>query len=431
MTTDDPQRGLQSGLAEFPGAPSGGEVATVDVRDAANRLRRIETITELSVSQLPMEELLDELLRRLRTLFEVDTAAVLLVQSSGELVPIAARGLEEEVGHGVRIPFGQGFAGRIAAGAEPIILTEVNSSSVVNRVLVDKNVKSLLGVPLFDGADVIGVLHIGALAERSFDDDDIEVLRLAADRAAAAVTSRRADLDRASAATLQQSLAPRQLPSLPGYTFAARYVPGSQYGVSGDWYDVFTLPGGEVGIAIGDVMGHGLGAATLMGRIKSALRAHALEHDDPAVAVRHLDHTLQHFEPGQICTLVYAVLAPGTGAIRFSSAGHLPLVLASPSSPARLIGQKVGLPLGVDLGVARTTNLLTLERGGLLGLFTDGLIDQRTIDLDVGLATAAEVLDDVAHASEHNAETACTALFARTVGENEVKDDVTILAVGR
>lgn len=420
MTSNDPQ-----------GASAhDASVSDPVAQDHEERLRRFESLTELSVSQLPMEELLDELLRRLRTLFAVDTSAVLLLEGSEFLVPIAACGIEEEVRQGVRIPIGRGFAGHVAAVGEPVVLTEVSSATVYNEILIRKGIQTLLGVPLFDGETVIGVLHIGALSERTFDEGDIAMLRFAADRVAAAITSRRADIDRAAAAALQQSLAPRQLPSLPGYQFAARYVPGSKYGVSGDWYDVFALPGGEFGIVIGDVMGHGLRAATIMGRIKSALRAYALDHADPAVVVHHLDRKLQHFEPGHICTLVYAVLDPATGLIRFTSAGHLPVAIVSPAAPPRLVGQKVGLPLGVDLTVARTTNLLTLEQDGLLCLFTDGLIDQRRTDLDDALAAIADILGNV-RSTINRADSACAALMARMVGEKEVQDDVTILTAAR
>ena len=407
-------------------------VATV--REVRERLRRIEAVTDVALSKLTTEDLLDELLARLQELLDVDTAATLLLDESGQfLSPVASRGLEEEVRHGVRIPFGRGFAGRVAAEARPIAIAEVTPSNVINPILLRKKVRSLLGVPLLVGDTVLGVLHVGTLRPRAFSDEDIAVLQLAADRAAGAINARRSYIDRAAAASLQHSLAPRRLPDIPGYRLAARYVPGSQYGVSGDWYDLFTLPDDRIGIVIGDVMGHGLRAATIMGRIKSALRAYALDHGDPATVVHHLDRKLQHFEPGQMATLIYAILDAATGAIMFSSAGHLPLTLVSAGGHARLFEKTDGLPLGVDLAAPRSTVTLTLEPGSLLCLLTDGLIDQHNSDIYTGLTSVRSVLaHSVTADSPYGlAESACAALMTTLIGDRHVDDDVTILAIGR
>jgi len=408
--------------------------ALATVREVRERLRRIEAVTDVALSKLTVEELLDELLSRLQELLEVDTAATLLLDESGQfLSPVAARGLEDEVRHGVRIPFGRGFAGRVAAEAHPIAIAEVTPSNVINPILLRKKVRSLLGVPLLDGDTVLGVLHVGTLRSRVFSADDTAVLQLAADRVAAAISARRAYIDRAAAVSLQRSLAPRRLPDIPGYQLAARYVPGSQYGVSGDWYDVFSLPDDTIGIVIGDVMGHGLRAATIMGRIKSALRAYALDHGDPATVVRHLDRKLQHFEPGQMATLIYAILDPATGVVTFSSAGHLPVTLVSADGQARLLEKTDGLPLGVDLAAPRSSVTLTLEPGSLVCLLTDGLIDHRDSDIHAGLTTVRTVLaDTITTASSYgSAESACAALMTSLVGDRHIDDDVTILAISR
>ncbi len=99
------------------------------------------------------------------------------------------------------------------------------------------------------------------------------------------------------------------LPGIPGAELSARYRPGKA-DVGGDWYDVFTLPSGEVGIVMGDVAGHGIAAAVVMGRMRSTLRAYALETDDPAEVLRRLDRKMQHFEPDATATVVYAVCEP-------------------------------------------------------------------------------------------------------------------------
>jgi serine phosphatase RsbU (regulator of sigma subunit) len=130
---------------------------------------------------------------------------------------------------------------------------------------------------------------------------------------------------------------------------AARYVPGSG-NVGGDWYDVFALPSGEVCAVIGDVAGTGLKAAVIMGRIRSALRAYALETADPADVLDRLDRKMRHFEPDAMATVLCAMFSPSLDQVRISSAGRLPPVIACPGKPA------------VPVDVAPDVALLMLRR---------------------------------------------------------------------
>ena len=174
-----------------------------------DRLRRLEVVTDAGLAQLDVDELLDELLERARDLLAVDTAAVLLLNSSAQyLVATAARGIEEEVRQGVRIPLGKGFAGRIAAEKRAVFLERVDHTNVLNPILRDKGIRSLLGVPLLVGGTVLGVLHVGTLSPRQFSADDTALLQLVADRIALAVHARTTQVERTAAAALQRSLLP-------------------------------------------------------------------------------------------------------------------------------------------------------------------------------------------------------------------------------
>src|SRR4051794_19844314 len=154
----------------------------------AERLRRLQTITDAALAHLELGALLDTLLLRTREALEVDTCAVLLLdESTNELVARAAVGIEEEVEQGVRIPVGRGFAGRVAADRRPVVLDDVDHADVLNPILREKGIKSMLGVPLIVSGDVLGVLHVGSLTYRTFGQDDVELLQLAADRAAIAI----------------------------------------------------------------------------------------------------------------------------------------------------------------------------------------------------------------------------------------------------
>jgi signal transduction histidine kinase len=151
----------------------------------AERLRRLQALTDAALSSLELDELLAALLERSRAILDADTCAVLLLdERRNELVARAAVGIEEEVEQGVRIPVGRGFAGRVAAERRPVILEDVDHADVLNPILREKGIKSLLGVPMLVRGKVLGVLHVGTLTRRRFTTEEAELLRLAAERAA-------------------------------------------------------------------------------------------------------------------------------------------------------------------------------------------------------------------------------------------------------
>ena len=310
-------------------------MTAVDPVSVEGRLRSFQSITDAALARLDDRDLLAELLDRTREILRADTAAVLLLDfSSGQLIATAAAGLEEEVRQGVRIPVGRGFAGQIAAQHQPVILDRVDHTTVLNPILWAKGIQSLMGVPMVAGGKVIGVLHVGSLTPRKFTAGDLELLQLTADRAAAAVQSMTAQADRVAATALQHSLVPSALPAVAGAELAARYVPGTG-AIGGDWYDVFSLPSGELCVTVGDVAGSGLAAAVIMGRMRSALRAYALETTDPAEVLGKLDRKMQHFEPDALATVLYAVIEPGLGQMHVALAGHFPPVIARPGRGGR------------------------------------------------------------------------------------------------
>ena len=321
--------------------------AQVEPTSIEARLRAIQSITDAALSRLDDHELLIELLDRIREILQADTVAVLLLDfSAGQLIATAAAGLEEEVRQGVRIPVGRGFAGRIAAEHHPVILDRVDHTTVLNPILLAKGIKSMMGVPMVARGRVTGVMHVGSLTPRQFTEHDVELLQLAADRAAAAVQSMAAHADQVAVEALQRSLIPSALPAVAGAEMAAPLR-------SRQWRRgrrlvrrVHPAIGGTVR-RDGDVAGSGLPAAVIMGRMRSALRAYALETPDPAEVLRRLDRKMQHFEPDALATVLYAVFDPALDQVRVCMAGHFPPVIALPGQPAELASIKSGLMIGV------------------------------------------------------------------------------------
>lgn len=392
---------------------------------AEDQLRDIRAITDAEMSRLDPGDLLATLLDRLKAIMHADTAAVLLMdQSRRQLIASAASGLEEEVRQGTRVPVGRGFAGRIAAERRPVIIDRVDHTTVVNPILITKGIRSMMGAPLLAGGEVLGVMHVGSLGSRTFTSEDAVLLQLAAERAAVAVQSLTSRSQRIAATTLARSLLPETLPEVTGLEVAARYIPG-QGDVGGDWYDVFTLPSGELCAVMGDVAGTGLRAAITMGRLRSALRAYALGSLDPADVLSRLDENVEAFEPGVIATVMYAVFDQDLEHVRISSAGHMPPVVAQPGASPVIADIRSDLLIGASTEITRRTTTLAFPPGSVICLYTDGLVERRGIVLDAGLEALRKAVtpgppDDV-----------CASVMLALIGNEPAPDDTTLLAFRR
>lgn len=394
---------------------------------ADERLRRIEWVTDAALAHLSVEDLLAELLDRVQWLLEVDTVAVLLLDASAEqLVATAAKGIEAEVHQGVRIPLGKGFAGRVAVEKSPVILPQVDHTTVLNPILWEHGIRSLLGVPLLASGKVIGVLHVGTLGTRQFTDDDARLLEIVADRVASAIQVRQAEVQRTAAGLLQRSLLPARLPAVSGLEMAARYVPAERGGVSGDWYDVFVLPSGGLCVVVGDVVGRGFAAAEEMGRLRSTLRAHAFFSSDPAEALTKLNQQVQHFDrPRMMATAQLAMLEPSFERLHVSSAAHLPPVLAIADGHANLLDVPNDPPVGVSSGLPRRSTTINVPEGALLCFYTDGLVERRTVSLDVGLKRLCQAV------VAGPVESVCARIMGQLIGDTPPADDVAMLVLRR
>jgi sigma-B regulation protein RsbU (phosphoserine phosphatase) len=393
----------------------------------AGRLARLEALTDTTLAQLDVDELLAELLARVREILDVDTAAVLLLDvQSAVLVARAACGIEDEVRQGVRVPLGTGFAGRIAATKEAVRLDRVDSTTVANPILWEKRIKVMLGVPLMRADDVLGVLHVGRLENRPFSEHDVELLQVVAERVAAAVQSRQLASERAATDLLERSLLPTKLPRCPGLSFATRYVAAEELTVGGDWYDLFTLPSGQLWIVVGDVAGHGLQAAVVMGRIRSALRAYTLLDASPERVLDLVDHKVNHFEIGTMATVACAVLDPPFDTMRLAVAGHLPPVVAAPGRPAWLAEVDVSPPIGTNFASQpRSSTTIPLAPDSVVAFYTDGLVERRGESLDVGLerlrrATSVGAPDGVARE-----------IMRQVIGNSIPRDDIALVVMRR
>ena len=390
------------------------------------RLEQLEALTDSTLTRLDLEDLLVELLTRVREILDVDTAAVLmLAEDSDQLVATAACGIEEEVRQGVRVPLGTGFAGRIAATRQAVRLDHVDSTTVANPLLWEKGIKVMLGVPLVSRDDLLGVLHVGRLDNRSFGDDDVELLQIVGDRVAGAVQTRRFALEQAATDILERSLLPARLPECPGLSFATRYVAAAERTVGGDWYDLFMLPSGQLWIVVGDVAGHGLQSAVVMGRIRSALRAYTMLDVPPEQVLDLVDRKVHHFEMGTIATVACAVSTPPYDTLTIAVAGHPPPVIAVPGQPASYAEIQASPPIGTYLEVARRAATITLSPNTVVAFCTDGLIERRGESLDVGLDRLRSAISPGAP------DRVARDVMRQLVGDRVVSDDIALVVLRR
>ena len=228
------------------------------------------------------------------------------------------------------------------------------------------------------------------------------------------------------AVTLQRTLLPERLPDVPGVEVAARYVPAtSDVQIGGDWYDVLPVPGGRVGLAIGDVAGHGPSAAESMAQLRMALRVYALQDPSPTAVLRSVHRLVSQLPMPDMVTLLYAVLDPVTRTVRYTSAGHPP-ILAFDRTKASYLSGGLAPPIGVTAEVFYHEEVRELEPGSTLLLYTDGLVERRGTSITDGLDRLSEVAKAVAG---EDLERLCDHVLRSMIVFGNVPDDVALIAV--
>jgi serine phosphatase RsbU (regulator of sigma subunit)/anti-sigma regulatory factor (Ser/Thr protein kinase) len=236
----------------------------------------------------------------------------------------------------------------------------------------------------------------------------------------------RAEREHEIAATLQRSLLPDRLPEIVGVDLAARYVAAAgDVQVGGDWYDVVHLPDGMIGLAIGDVAGHGLQAAVTMGQLRMALRAYALQDPSPAAVMRGLHRVVSQLPAPQMATLIYLVFDPDGRELTFANAGHPPALVIHREGSAYL-ADALAPPLGATADSSFPESTVRLFEGSTLLLYTDGLVERRGESLQAGLDELRAQAG--AHATP-DLDELCEHLLSTLVRPGANDDDIALLAL--
>ncbi|MFK0184217.1 SpoIIE family protein phosphatase [Streptomyces rubiginosohelvolus] len=230
---------------------------------------------------------------------------------------------------------------------------------------------------------------------------------------------------RETAVTLQRSLLPQELEQPDDLRIAATYQPGgTDAAVGGDWYDVITLGAGRTALVIGDVMGRGVRAAAVMGQLRTAVRAYARLDLPPHEVIQLLDVLAAEIDASQIATCVYAVHDPNEGQLVYASAGHLPILVRDEDGTVHRAADPTGPPLGTG-GWVHTSGTIALPPGSTAVLYTDGLVERRSEDIDEGVASLARALSG----AKGSPQVVCDRLIRSLGVTAEHDDDVAVLVV--
>jgi serine phosphatase RsbU (regulator of sigma subunit)/anti-sigma regulatory factor (Ser/Thr protein kinase) len=287
---------------------------------------------------------------------------------------------------------------------------------------------SMCAVPLRAGGRILGALRFSFGSRRLFDDDEREfVLALAAQTAQTLLRTETYAAERQAALNLQRALLPERTLPIPGWSVAAHYSPAGQQEAGGDFYDVVPLGDGRIAAVVGDVMGRGVEAAAAMAQTRAMLRAYAVDDPDPVAVLTKVDRYFEVLEGVQLVTALYLLIETQTGEVTIATAGHLPPIVVRAGSGADLASVEVGPPFGIDAGPRQSTALCVPPQTGLVA-FTDGLVERRGQDIDLG--TGAILSASRAAGQITDAWT----LLSRVVNAAPAggqDDDVTVLALFR
>ncbi|MFE9446284.1 SpoIIE family protein phosphatase [Streptomyces sp. NPDC006602] len=334
-----------------------------------------------------------------------------------------------QVGETFQVPIGSVYE-RVITDGRPMNLYQADIPALITdpsaeplRAYLSTSLGSARLVPLVARGKVLGAVVVTRVRSRErFDDQDCVLIDELVSRGALNIDNALMyTSQRAAALTLQRSLTNSTLPQVTGLELTGCYLPASDHEVGGDWFDVITLPHGRTGLVIGDVMGHGIHAAAVMGQLRTAVRTLARHEIPPAEMLMSLDAAVADLGENEMATCIYAVHDPDAGGCLIARAGHPPPAMVDARGRLAFLDGSTGTPLGAG-GRTFQTEWAPLPVGGLLVLYTDGLIEARDRDLDQGMRELAEALRDL----DHPLEEICERILRRVL-PSTVRDDVAVL----
>ena len=409
---------------------------------AALRTARLQQATAMLAEALDVEQVVEVITEVGRTAIGALRSAVALLNDDKLGLRVVNRsGLAPTGpdGAGVRLTLDTpSVMTRAIATRRPVLIADPEElraqfasdpgTADTGRVLDTGDEQAWVGLPLLAAGMPLGALRFSFGKPRTILEEERVFLEALAGQCALAVE--RAEMyekEHTAAVTLQRSLLPGELPSVPGLALDARYLPRST-DVGGDWYDVFRLPDRRLAVAVGDVMGKGLLAAAGMGRVRNALRALALTDPRPAAVLAGLDRLFAATElEDYVTTVTYLVIDPETGEGQAGNAGHPPTLLLTPGALPVLDSTEAGTPLG--WASPRRQHAFRLPPGSTAVFYSDGLVENRVRGLDAGLDELVRIAAAAPQDLVGTPGRLLQYLLDNMLAGHEQDDDVTVLVM--
>ncbi len=341
-------------------------------------------------SSLNLDQILENVMTISKKVMNADASSLMLIdEKTNELVyQVALGAVGEKLKQEFRLKLGQGIAGTVAQEGAPLLIEDVYEHPKFYRghdEATGYRTKSMIAVPLKVGERITGVAQvINRLDGSPFDADDLELFVALCGMAAIAIENakmhrslmekQRLVKDMEFARTVQESFLPDSPPFAAGYAFSAHYTPAQEVG--GDFYDFIPLDRGRTGVVIGDVSGKGVPAALFMAKLGSDLRTLAYTERGPGEAFGKLNDLLvSRSRRGMFATALYIEVETETGSLTITNAGHLPPLIRRSDGTVQKLANTGGAPLGILPGMAFSQEVVTLAKGDIVVLYTDGVIE--------------------------------------------------------
>ena len=373
-------------------------------RDAAEReaqrarqLRGLAETTVLLTTTLSLDERVHIAIQRARDLIEANIGAIWkLAEGSRNDIRTAFALSEKYVewrDREMSFPSEELYAEMLETG-EPIRLTSEELEAHPRWAELDADgdqhppLRGLLAAPIVSSeGDTRGVILLSDKVDGEFTAEDEAILvQLARTVSRTSERSQQYEREHEIASTLQQSFLPHELPDVPRLDLAAKYLPGTMgLAVGGDWYDAIVIGDRSVALVVGDVVGHGVRAAAIMGQLRNALRAYIHEGFRLVGVFERLDRLAESFGGGDFATVAVVELEPETGWVRWTTAGQLPPLVLRPDGSAEFLEGPVAPPVGAGLPAVFVESTAQIAPGSTLVLYTDGLVERRAESIDVGM----------------------------------------------
>jgi PAS domain S-box-containing protein len=400
--------------------------ARVRAETLAGTLSKLQQVTAAALEQQRLRGTLEALVEGISEAFGADLARILLRDPDDESrLRVGAASGFRGLAPDDAVPL-TGVLDQVLSAPRTITLADLSVETELDPSLAAGRPRALMATPLFVSGEVAGVLEVGLCSSRRWDADEESLLGLMADRAGFAIANAQAyERELGTVEMFQHSLLlkPEDLPQPDGLRIWAKYESGGAVG--GDWYDALELGGGRIAVALGDVVGHGLGAAALMAQLRHATRAYALEGHSPAGVLDRLDGLVRSLDGGQMATLLYLVVEPDRASVRLASAGHVPPLVIGPDGQPEYLDSSRDPPLGVFESASHSETELELVPGSTLVLYTDGLVEQRGVSIDAGL----DALRAAARDPGEDPEALCERLVKRMLDVHDSQDDIAVLVL--